>query len=58
MLALFINSEEVCISQTMADIYSIISCYKSALFVLKSFVTEQIKENLKEYLYVEALILS
>lgn len=58
MLALFVNSEEGCISQKIADNYSILSCYKSGLFVPKSFVTEQIKENLKAYLYINALILS
>lgn len=46
--------------QQTADTYSIflLSCYKSAFFVPKSFVTGKIKENLKEYLYINAIILS
>lgn len=43
------NSEEGCISHKRAAADSIfpLSCFKSAFFIPKSFVTEQIKDNQK-----------
>lgn len=43
------NSEEGCISHKTADAYNIfpLNCFKSAFFVSKSFVTEQIIDNQK-----------